>query len=144
MEWSEVKPVLDATYKLLNERERVSQDAVCAALDRPAKDQQTIRALALLYESGYISGMTVDQSPAPIFITATEKGMQQTSGWPSASSDQVDLLLRLLDDRIADAATPEEEKGRLRRARDAFAALGRDVAVGVLSAYAAQATGANG
>jgi hypothetical protein len=57
----------------------------------------------------------------------------------------VELLLRLFDERIESDETPEEEKGKLLRARVAFAALGRDVAVGVLTALASsQVSGGSG
>jgi len=144
MQWHEVEPVLKVTYELLDGRETVSQEEVCAALDRPAGDERTIKALALLKEDGYIGGIMVMQSPAPDLIHSTPKGLQHTSGWPSGtgSSNQVDLLLRLLDERISSDETADDEKGKLRRARDAFADVGKDIAVGVLTAYATQAAGA--
>lgn len=147
MDWSEVEPFLKATYELLDEQETVGQDAVCEALGKPAKDERTVRALAELYNAGFIaSAGSIEESPAPILIQGTEKGLQQVRGWPSGGSDAqlVELLLAVLDERIESDETPEEEKGRLRRARDAFAALGRDVAVGVLTAYAGQVSGASG
>jgi hypothetical protein len=146
MDWSEVEPILQATYRLLNEEESTTPEAVCEALGRLAGDEGTIRALALLYEDGYIGGNTIEQSPAPIFIEATGQGLRQTSGWPreGGGAELVELLLRLLDERIADDETPEEEKGKLRRARDAFAGLGRDVAVGVLTALVSHTSGASG
>jgi hypothetical protein len=146
MDWNEAKPVLKATYELLEAGEDVTQDEVCAAVGRPPQDERTVRALALLYEGGYIGGFTVNQSPAPVRIQGTPKGLQETSGWPregGAGAEQIELLLRLLDERIASDETPEEEKGKLLRARDAFAALGRDVAVGVLTAYAGKVSGAS-
>jgi hypothetical protein len=146
MDWNEAKPVLKATYELLDAGEDVTQDQVCEALGQPPQDARTIRALALLYEGGYIGGFTAQQSPAPVRIRGTPKGLQEVSGWPredSGGAQQVELLLRLLDERIASDETPEEEKSKLRRARDAFAALGRDVAVGVLTAYAGKVSGAS-
>lgn len=123
-----------------------TREAVCQALDRPDGDERTIRALALLYEGSYIDGITVENSPAPIFIKPTEKGLRETSGWPKegVGAEQIELLLRLLDERIEADDTPEEEKGKLQRARDAFAALSRDLAVGVLTAYVSRVTGAGG
>lgn len=146
MEWSKVEPVLKETYALLEDADEVGQDAVCNALGRPRQDTETVRALEQLFKAELIGGFMVDQTPAPVIIRATTKGLQQTSGWPreGGGSEQVELLLRLLDERIASEDTPEEEKGNLRRVRDAFAALGRDIAVGVLTAYAANASGASG
>ncbi len=146
MQWSEVEPVLNATYGLLDSKEEVTQEEVCAALDKIHGDATTIRALELLYNDDYIGGFMVQQSPAPVRIQATPKGLQRARGWPAAGQgggEQVELLLRLLDERIDSAETAEEEKSKLRQARDAFAGLGKDIAVGVLTAYAIQATGAN-
>lgn len=122
-----------------------SQENVCAALGKPNGDPTTIRALELLNNGGYIGGTTIENSPAPVFIEATPKGLERASGWPAESQDggeQIELLLRLLDERI-DSAETAEEKSKLRRARDAFAGLGRDIAVGVLAAYVTQASGAS-
>jgi hypothetical protein len=146
MQWSEVEPVLNATYGLLDSKEEVTQEEVCAALGRPQGDATTVRALELLYNDDYIGGFMVQQSPAPVRIRATPKGLQRARGWPAegqGQSEQVELLLRLLDERIDSAETADEEKSKLRQARDAFAGLGKDIAVGVLTAYATQATGAN-
>jgi hypothetical protein len=145
VDWSEARPVLEATYRLLNKADQTTQEEVCSALGVPAGHERTIRALALLFEAGYIDGLEVDSSPAPIFIRATEKGLREASNWPGRPApDQVELLLRLLDERIESPETPDDEKGKLRRVRDALGDLGRDIAVGVLTAYVSRATGAGG
>jgi len=148
MTWSEVEPVLQVTYGLLNQGgEQIRQEAVCESLGRPAGDERTISALALLYNDGYVDGISTEASPAPIFIRATGRGLRETSGWPreGGGAELVELLLRLFDERIESDETPEEEKGKLRRARVAFAALGRDVAVGLLTALASsQVSGGSG
>ena len=51
------------------------------------------------------------------------------------------MLIRLLDERIADDKTPEEEKGRLRRAREGIVGVGREVFAEVLAAYVTRQTG---
>src|SRR5204863_5588209 len=69
------------------------------------------------------------------------EGAAVRPGWPSgsASSELVDVLLAMLDERIDQ--TPEgDEKGRLHRARDAIAGLTREVAVELFAAYAAKVT----
>jgi hypothetical protein len=143
MQWSEVQPILNATYELLDGSDRVSQEGVCEVLGRPPGDERTIKALALLHEDGFIGGIMVAQSPAPVIIQTTPKGLRHTRGWPSEAHnpEQVDLLLRLLDERIASDETTETDKGKLRRARDAIADLGKDIAVGILTAYVTQAAG---
>jgi hypothetical protein len=59
--------------------------------------------------------MTVNQNPAPVRIMATPKGLEETRGWPreGGGTDQLELLLRLLDEHIASEDTPEEERGKL-------------------------------
>jgi hypothetical protein len=146
VEWKEAEPVFKMTYRLLNEEDRVTPDAVCDALGRSAGDERTIRALALLYEHDLIGGLTVDQSPAPIFIQTTPKGLSEAGGWPGegSSSQQVELLLALLDERIESDETSEGEKGKLRQIRDGVSSASRDLMVAVLGAYISQATGASG
>jgi hypothetical protein len=145
MDWTEARPVLGATYELLATEEQTTPERVCQRLGVEPQDPRTIRALALLYQADYIDGMMVDQSPAPIFIRPTEKGLRQASNWPGAGDGaQLELLLRLLDERIESDDTSDEEKGKLRRLRDSLGDLGRDVAVGLLTAYLSRVTGTAG
>ena len=144
MQWSEVEPVLKATYRLLDDQDVITPEQVARSLDKPPDDEQVMRALAYLYANNYIGGFTANQRAEPVRIQASERGLQEASGWPrpgGAGAEQVELLLRLLDERINDSATPEEERGKLRKMRDAFASLGRDFAVELLSAYAAKVSG---
>lgn len=144
MDFEEAEPVLAATYELLRDAESTTPDAVNEKLGREPGDEHTTRALALLYKTRFIGGTDYQNSPAPVIIEATEKGLQKTSGWPepgAAGGDIVEVLLKLLDERIESPDTPEEEKGRLRRARDAFAGVTRDITVGVLSNLISKQTG---
>lgn len=66
-------------------------------------------------------------------------------GWPQpGSSDPADteLLLRILDDRIA-AAGDEEERTRFQKLRDTAAETGGNIVSEVLAAYLARVTGAS-
>jgi hypothetical protein len=143
MEWSEVEPVLAATYRLLADQDHLRGEAVIAEMGRPPGDETTGRALENLHRTGYIEAQFVMQRSVPVLVESTEKGLQHASGWPrdGGTAQQVELLLGLLDERIASDATPEEEKGRLRRARDAVASVGKDVFADVLAAYLARQTG---
>ncbi len=76
-EEEDVEPVLAATYRLLGERKKTSQAAVCKALGHPPMHGPTIRALAALYESGDITGMTIGTNPAPVYIEPTEQGRER-------------------------------------------------------------------
>lgn len=144
MNWDEARPVLEATYRLMDgDEEGTSAQAVLAALGKPPGDARTERILARLFEAGYIDGLTTDQSHAPIFINPTEKGLQQVAGWPSPSGGgrEVELLLALLDERIEETSD-EDERGRLRRFRDAAAEIGTGLGTSVLAAYLARISGA--
>jgi hypothetical protein len=140
MEWVQVEPVLQATYRLLNTsgEDSTTQDAVCNELGKPRGDDETIRALAQLAAAGYIGGMTIDNSPAPVFIEATEKGLRRASGWPSESDRGGEILLGLLDERIANPVTTDDERGRLERARSALADVAPRLIGEVLAAYTAR------
>jgi hypothetical protein len=147
MDWEAVKPVLDATYRLLAEKDPIAGEAVITELGRPANDEETGRTLEALSKADYIKGQFHEETPVPDLIAATEKGLQETSGWPkpgAGGGGQVELLLRLLDERIESPDTPKAEKTRLRKARDSFAAVGHDITVGVLTAFISKQTGATG
>jgi hypothetical protein len=59
------------------------------------------------------------------FIQATEKGFQTASGWPTSSgSDFAAEFLRALSERINDDTTPDDERGRLRKLREATEDVG--------------------
>lgn len=146
MDWEAVKPVLDATYRLLAEEDAIAGDAVITELRRPANDKETGRTLEALSKADYIKGKFIEDTSVPVLIAATEKGLQETSGWPKpgAGSDLVELLLRLFDEQIESPETTQDEKTRVRKARDSFAAVGRDISVGVLTALISKQTGATG
>ncbi|HEV3377524.1 MAG TPA: hypothetical protein VG126_09625 [Thermoleophilaceae bacterium] len=96
MDWSEVEPVLKATYRLLADQDQVSGEAVIAELGRPPGDATTGRALDALAQADYINGKFVWQRNVPVIITPTEKGLQAASSWPkpgAAGAEQVELLL---------------------------------------------------
>lgn len=76
----------------------------------------------------------------PSLIQPTEKGLQLMRAWPRSGTD-ADVLLRLLDERIDDATTSEEERTRLRRFRDAAAELGQGALLAVLTAWSTRVAG---
>jgi hypothetical protein len=144
--WPELQPVLEATCRLLSDHDEVSPEEVIAELGAGTDSNHVKRALAQLYREGYIAGQDIEQVDWPISITATEKGSQEAAGWPkpgAGGGDHLDLLLRLLDEKIGAAETPPEEKTRLQRARDSLADATRDIIVGVLSNFIAKHTGAS-
>jgi hypothetical protein len=143
MRWEVVKPYLDATYRLLEEDQVIDGSAVVEALGDSPDDPRVGQIFRLLQEADYINAHFAMATQAPVMIQATEKGLQATSGWPSPgnSGDLVLALISAIDDRIEDEATSDEERGRLRRWRDALVGVGTNLAAEVLASYAAKATG---
>jgi hypothetical protein len=104
MEWEQTSPVLHVVYRLLSEHPdaNLNQEQVAALLPdvEPAK---VTRALTLLRDTGYIGGYLAS-GPRVDLISATEKGLQATMGWPGPDDvmgADADVLLRALDERIA-------------------------------------------
>lgn len=127
MRWSDVEPVLLATYGLLADRDMVSSDEVIAALDpAPVNAFAPGRALRYLLDNGYIEGVTLLGQEMPEGIRPTEKGLQAASGWPVAGESQlfVSGFVEALTQRINDSETAEDERGKLKRLRDATEDVG--------------------
>lgn len=145
--WPELEPVLEATYRLLSEDDAIAPEDVIAEMGEGTDPDHVKRALAQLYRnSKYISGLHVEEVACPYLIRATEEGWQQVGGWPNpgaAGGDQLDVLLRLLDEKIAAPETPPEERTRLQQVRASLVDAGRDIVIGVLSNYIARQTGAS-
>lgn len=68
-------------------------------------------------------------------IRLAREGLQEVQGWPKpgGGTDLAPLLLALLDEEIEDDETPEPEKGRLRRLRQAAGGVGQGVLTDVLT-----------
>jgi len=125
--WSDVEPVLLATYGLLADRDMITSDAAIAAIEpAPADALTAVRALNYLNEQGYIDGTMYLGSVMPENIRATEKGLQVASGWPVPGDSQVfaSEFVRTLTDRINDSETAEDERGKLKRLREATEDVG--------------------
>lgn len=134
--------MLDATYRLLSERDAIAPEDVSAEMGEGTDPDHVNRALAQLYREGYVTGFGIENVPWPLSIQPAEKGLRAAAGWPSESSSahetQIGALLRLLDERIADEATPEEERGRLRRVREAIGSASTKVFGEVLGRFLAE------
>jgi hypothetical protein len=139
--WNEVEPVLRATYGLLADPERRSVEAeeIAAALGRPADDAALCSALRDLRKYGYIDGiMPGGMASAPQDIRATEKGLQAASGWPSDGESRTfpSEFIKALTERINDDETADDERGKLRKLRDASEEVGVRVIAEVVARMA--------
>ena len=139
----EVLPVLRATYDLMDERRTDALDGdellpVLITENRTKGDLYGI--FRQIHGAGYAhvhfaGGMNV------AFVQPTEKGLQVTRGWPVPGQGDVDALLRLLDQRIASPETPDEERTRLERLREAAGSVSQTVLSSLLSAWLSQVSG---
>jgi len=143
---ADVLPLLRASYELerdLATGAGLTQDALNAALGRPAGDQQTSTTLVQLSAGGYLRDeQSVDQIEGPISFRLGEKALQQIAGWPGApAGDLAAQLLSLLDERIADPSLSDAERSRLERLRDTAGDVGKGVLSGLLAALIKSQTG---
>lgn len=147
LDWQrDVLPVLDATYRMLEEQGPYAQldgKEVAHALGRDEEDMALRHVFEQLGHAGYIkptwAGVTL-----PIMIEPTERGLQYAMGWPVLGQSDVDALLRMLDQRIESPDTPEDERTRLQRLRDAAGDVGTSVMSSLLSAWLSQVSGVGG
>jgi hypothetical protein len=133
MEWSKAEPILRATYAMMDSNGLATGDGVCTALGIAEDDAGA--AFRALEQAGYIDAQFAANG-LPSLIEPTEKGLQYCSGWPAPGSSSTFLaeFLSAIEARASDAARPAEERGRLRRFRDAA----QDVGQGLLTDIAAK------
>jgi hypothetical protein len=133
MEWSKAEPILRTTYALMESNGLASGDGVCSALGIAEDDAGA--AFRALEAAGYIAAQFAANG-FPLLIEPTEKGLQYCSGWPAPGSSSTFMVefLSAIEARASDAATPEQERGRLRRFRD----VAQDVGQGLLTDVAAK------
>jgi hypothetical protein len=80
--------VLEATYRLLSKRGGfIDCRDVNEEFGRSPDDESTGDVLEPLGRTGYISTEHVLGSALPIIIMPTEKGLQQTAGWPQEGQE---------------------------------------------------------
>jgi hypothetical protein len=145
LQWeTEVLPVLEAVHRATARHEfpayGIDSELVAAELGRANDDRDMAFALRRLIEAGYLKEtLSSDVQFAPKAVELTERGLQVTAGWPTGPGDALlSSLLAEVERRIATTASAEE-RSALERFRDFALGVGRDVLVGVLSAYADRA-----
>jgi hypothetical protein len=110
-------------------------DAVIDELGADAEGYSVALTFGEPVRAGYLEEtLGADQATGPLSSRLTEKGLQVTAGWPSASGEvALDRLLTVIEERIA-ASTSAEERSKWERPRDGVLGIGRDVFVHVLTA----------
>jgi hypothetical protein len=141
----DVLPVLRAAYDLMEERRTDMLDGdELAALVTPERTKGDLYSLFQLIDATGYADVRFGGAMSIAFVQPAEKGLQLTRGWPVPGQGDVEALLRLLDLRIASPDTPEEERTRLQRLRDAAGNVGSSVLSSVLSAWLSQVVGVGG
>jgi hypothetical protein len=116
MQWDKTRPILLATYDLIDQHGKTAGSAVCEAMG-VAQDDEDIRiAIEQLDEAGYVKCFFSGAGTAQL-IDPTALGLQYCSGWPTpgGASDFLTAFLSAVAERADATDTPEEEKSRLRR-----------------------------
>jgi hypothetical protein len=129
MQWAEVEPILRRTYALMEASGMTSGQTVME--DMGLSDDDGRRSFEALDRAGYIEVEGWGASGLPFIVKPTGLGLQHCSGWPApggASTFMADFL-SAIDARASDSATPEEERGRLRK----FLGAAHDTGEGLLA-----------
>lgn len=102
---------------------------VSRAIGKEEPDERVVRAFEYLDQAKYIDASFAMGFGLPFQIRATEKGLQHCAGWPSPGSSATFLgeFLSAIEARASDAATPEDERGRLRRFLEAASGVPKEL-----------------
>jgi hypothetical protein len=141
LNWSEAQPLLAVVYRLVEDRstDMLEGAEVAAALGKAKNDQVLYTQLRWLNEAGYLRAHLAGGTTVGL-IQPTHLGLQTEAGWPKPGEVNADVL-RLLDERIDDPDTSDDDLSALEKLRDAVGATSQTVISGLLLAWAQQHTG---
>jgi hypothetical protein len=134
MQWEAAEPILRRTYALMEASGMTSGQTVME--DMRLSDDDGRRAFEALETADYIEVDGWSAAGPPFIVKPTALGLQYCSGWPTPASAStfVDDFLSAINERANDSATPEEERGRLRK----FLSAANDAGEGLLAEVAAK------
>jgi hypothetical protein len=134
MQWHKTRPILLATYDLIDRHGKTAGSAVCEAMGVGQDDEDVRLAIEQLDEAGYVKCLFSGAGTAQL-IDPTALGLQYCSGWPTPGSGPVFVteFLDAITERAEDASTPDEERGRLRRLAEAAGGVGKDLLTDIAS-----------
>ena len=138
LEWNEIQPVLELVYDLIDQSPdgTTTGAPVAERLGLDSEDLMLRKQLWSLRDAGYIDARFAGGMGPAVMIQPTERGLQATRGWPKpGETPDVSVLLSVLDERISDPGTPEEERSRLKKLRSTASEVGSSVLGQVLAAY---------
>jgi hypothetical protein len=141
MDWTKAEPILRRTYALMGSTGRTTGAAVMA--DLGIEEDEARAAFDALHRGGYIGVEQFNANGLPFFIVPAREGLQHCSGWPAPGSSSTFLaeFLGAIEARADDAATPEEERGRLRSFVGAASGVGKDLLSDIASKVIEHQTG---
>lgn len=116
----------------------IRANEVAQALDMSEDDIQ--RAAANLERGGYVEIQGAAGLVVHNFKDVSERALRATGVWPDDEAI-ADHLLWTLEQKIADATTPDE-RTKWQKIRDSITGAGRDFAVELAAAMAARSMGA--
>ena len=133
-QWERIDvPVLTAIAQHEGDTDRAfkNQDELQEALGEDWEEQVVTAALTRLVNANYLTAIDSSSMGGDYWIRPklAERGRRTVGLWPQ--DDLGAALIRILDERIAEAATPEE-RSRWRKLRDSAANVGEGVVAGVV------------
>ena len=142
LDWPNVEPVLLRVYGLMDAApfHTVEYSALAVEFGFDDDDPDLGRTLRLLDKVGFLDAEFAGMH-MPMRVEPTERGLQYARAWPKPGEGEVDALLRILDAHIASPETPDEERPRLQRLRDAAGDMTQSVLANLLAAWGRQVTG---
>ncbi len=143
VDWARVEPVLKACYAALDSQPFGVSGSDVVPLIEPAMDPQGAgQAMLLLDNAGYINCQFVNQSPVPVIVEPTEKGLQLASRWPGGPSASYDeRLIAIIDQLLASGELGEASRGKLVRLREAVTGAGQSIISEVIARLIEHKTG---
>ena len=130
-------PVLRRVAEIVELEHAVEARPERIADDLGIGEDDALRSLIALHDSGYVEGLRADTMGGKYVIATgvTERGRRAVGIWPSGEG--VDALVEALQ-QAAESTDDPEERSALRRAAAAVLGVGRDVMTDVMGAVIAK------
>ncbi|MGB7158111.1 MAG: hypothetical protein WBD40_08595 [Tepidisphaeraceae bacterium] len=141
--WDDIRPILVKAYELIGESYGGSLDGqeFAGACGREQADPRWERDIEALVDAGYLTAYFSPEGPDS--VGGTEKGRQETQGWPGPRTDAgaAELLVAILDRLADDEEASEYEREKARGVVGALREAGVDFAAKVVGELGYRASG---
>jgi len=134
LNWENIDTVLRRAYELMEQHGgRTSGPDV--QTDLGLSDAEARAAFETLAAGGYITVEQWGGRSIPPVILPAPLGLQRCSGWPPPGGEPTFMIafLQSVEQRVDDATTPPEERGRLQQLLEAAGRVGRETLVQIAS-----------